>query len=64
MEFSISFMAPALPGDTLHFRWEVTGVVWKETLNGEIVSLGGSICDAADTTLLRATGRVLVAASL
>ncbi len=64
LEFSISFMAPALPGDALSFRWEVTEVVWKEKLNGEIVSLAGSVCDAAGKMLLRATGKVLVAASL
>jgi len=64
LEFSLSFVAPALPGVELRFRWEVTDVVWKEKLNGEIVSLSGSVSDAAGKLLLRATGKVLVAASL
>lgn len=64
LEFSSSFQAPALPGVALVFSWEVTEVVEKEKLNGDIVSLAGNVCDATGKILLRATGKILVAASL
>ena len=64
LEFCFNFKAPAMPGDALRFRWEVTDVAWNEKLNGDIVSLAGTVCDSAGKELLTSQGKVLVSGKL
>jgi 3-hydroxybutyryl-CoA dehydratase len=64
LEFTLKFQAPARPGDTLRFRWEVADVVWNEKLKGDIVSLEGSVWNSAGIELLTSQGKVLVSGNL
>jgi hypothetical protein len=48
----------------VRFRWEVVDVAWNAKLKGDIVSLAGSVCNAAGTILLTAQGKVLVSGNL
>lgn len=64
LEFSMKFQGPARPGDNLRFRWEVTGVVWSEKLQGDIVSLAGSVSNSEGSEILTSQGKVLVSGRL
>lgn len=64
LEFSLKFHGPVRPGEVLRFRWEVTGVAWNEKLNGDIVSLAGSVSNPAGTDLLSSRGKILVSGNL
>jgi acyl dehydratase len=64
LEFSMKFQGPARPGDNLRFRWEVTGVAWSEKLQGDIVSLAGSVSNSEGTEILTSRGKVLVSGNL
>lgn len=60
LEFSFKFKGPAMAGDALRFRWEVTDVLWNEKLKGDIVSLTGSVFNSGGAEILSAQGKVLV----
>jgi len=64
LEFSLKFPAPTRPGDPLWFRWEVIDVSWNDKLNGDIVSLAGSVRNAEGTELLTSRGKILVSKNL
>lgn len=64
LEFSFKFKGPAMAGDMLRFRWEVTDVVWNKKLKGDIVSLTGSVFNSGGAEILSAHGKVLVSEKL
>jgi 3-hydroxybutyryl-CoA dehydratase len=64
LEFAFKFRVAVRPNDTLRFRWEVTEVTWNEKLAGDIVSLAGSITNAAGEEVLSSTCKMLVSAPL
>lgn len=64
LEFSFRFRAPVKPDVVYELVWNVCEVVWKESLQGEIVSLQGRIADADGSPVLSSEGKVLVTAQL
>lgn len=64
LEFSFSLLKAVPPNEPFHMEWEVTGVEFKDSLNGEIVSLKGSIKDNRGVAMLTSTGKVLVTSQL
>jgi acyl dehydratase len=64
LEFSFQFRKPVRAGDTLEMTWEVVAVEAKDSLNGDLVSLRGSMTNQAGAEVLGATGKVLVTAAL
>jgi acyl dehydratase len=64
LEFTFNFRKPVRPGDTLVLNWEVVAVTPKASLDGEIVSLAGSIINQEGVEVLASTGKVLVTARL
>lgn len=64
LEFSFVFRKAVRAGDALEMTWEVVAVDRKDSLNGDIVSLRGSVTNQAGAEVLGATGKVLVTAAL
>ncbi|HEY1602414.1 MAG TPA: MaoC family dehydratase [Pirellulales bacterium] len=64
LEFTFRFRVAVRSDDTLRFRWEVTAVTWNDKLAGDVVSLAGSITNAAGEEVLSSTGKMLVSAPL
>ena len=61
MEFTIRFLAAVKAGTTVRLAWQVTEVVAKPSLNGDIVTAEGEVVDTSNGTVaMRATGKMLV----
>jgi 3-hydroxybutyryl-CoA dehydratase len=64
LEFSLKFLRPVRAESVLTMRWRVTEVERKESLNGDIVSLQGEVTNGQGTTVLAATGKILLTPTL
>jgi acyl dehydratase len=60
IEFSFRFQGPARPGMKLRMSWQVVGVEWKNSLNGDLVTLQGRISDSNANDLVTSTGKIVV----
>ena len=60
LEFDLKFHRAVRAGETLHLRWEVLSVEWKESLRGDLVQLRGSVSTAEGYEVLTSTGTILL----
>jgi 3-hydroxybutyryl-CoA dehydratase len=58
--FEFRFVRAVPAGAALTLEWTVTGVEWKESLGGDVVSVEGRAIDDAGIVFVTATGRNLV----
>lgn len=64
LEFNFNFRRPVLVDDTITLEWQVSEVLNKGSLGGELISLIGKITNHLDKVVLTATGKVLVTPTL
>lgn len=64
LEFNFNFRRPVLADDTITLEWEVSDVLNKDSLGGELIGLTGKITNHLDKVVLSATGKVLVTPAL
>lgn len=60
LEFDIKLKKAVLAGDTLTFSWRVTDAYWKPSLNGDLVTLDGTVINQRGEIAL--TGRATILA--
>jgi acyl dehydratase len=60
LEFSMKLRKAAHLGDTLTMSWEVTESHWKESLNGDMVTLTGQIVNQRGETVTVGCAKILV----
>jgi len=60
LEFEMKLKKAAHVDDTLTMSWKVTDAYWKNSLNGEIVTLAGEVVNQRGELLILGTARILV----
>jgi acyl dehydratase len=60
LEFDIKLKKAVLAGDTLTFSWRVVDAYWKSSLNGDLVTLEGTVVNQRGEIAL--TGRAIILA--
>ncbi len=60
LEFDVKLRKAAMAHDLLALRWVVTAAYFKESLNGDIVTLEGTVKNEGGDTLVAGTSRILV----
>jgi acyl dehydratase len=60
LEFDVKLRKAAMAQDRLDFRWVVMDAYFKESLNGDIVSIEGSVKNQDGDTIVIGTGKILV----
>ncbi|RKP58736.1 MaoC family dehydratase [Pararobbsia silviterrae] len=60
LEFGFQLRKAAMATDLLIFRWVVTDATYKDTLEGDIVTLEGTVKNEAGDTLVTGSAKVLV----
>jgi acyl dehydratase len=60
LEFDFKLRKPAMANDLLTFRWIVTEAQYKDTLEGDVVTLEGTVKNAEGETLVNGTAKLLV----
>lgn len=64
LEFSFDFKKPVFAGETVKIEWEVKEVKYKESLEGDIVSLEGKMIRKKGEEAVTGKGKVLVLSKL
>jgi acyl dehydratase len=60
LEFSMKLKKAAHLDDTLTMSWEVTEAHWKESLNGDLVTLTGDIVNQCGEIVILGNAKILV----
>ena len=60
LEFEFKIRKAAMANDLLSFRWSVTEAIYKESLEGDLVTLEGTVKNAEGETLVNGTAKLLV----
>ncbi|HTJ91724.1 MAG TPA: MaoC family dehydratase [Pararobbsia sp.] len=60
LEFDFKMRKAAMATDLLSFRWSVTEAIYKETLEGDVVTLEGTVKNEEGETLVNGTAKLLV----
>lgn len=60
LEFNFRFSKPVRAGDTIRLRWTVAAVDFNPKLNGDILTLDGTIVNQDEVEVLTSRGKVVV----
>lgn len=60
LDFNMRFSAPAYADDTLTMTWHIVAVDYKPTLNGDLVTLEGTVINQDGQTLVIGEGHIVV----
>lgn len=64
LNFNVAFRSAVFPDRKLYMQWKVTAVEASEQLEGEVITLSGTIKDASGTILLTGEGQLLLKVKL